>query len=214
MEAGTTAFELGGVEPRLDDRILAFLSGEPGEITFNGMRRALAAHPESLTRALRRLSRDGRVLRETRGYRLGMPPALAPTGKATVPGYAEPRRALVAEVRLPPAEPVPELLGRLAGRWFGQLRWVGTYDRPKEPLLVWSRADGRGQLLLGLRRGHLRVYAEPPPSALAPSEGRALEEAARELLWHALGFLASSPNGWSHDTTAAPGTKSRENLSN
>ncbi|MCI4364090.1 MAG: hypothetical protein L3K13_07330, partial [Thermoplasmata archaeon] len=103
---------------------------------------------------------------------------------------------------------------RLAGRWFGQLRWVGTYDRPREPLLVWSRADGRGQLLLGLRRGHLRVYAEPPPSALGPTEGRALEESARELLWHALGFLATSRNGWTQDPPSPSGSKSRRNLSN
>jgi hypothetical protein len=210
----TATFEVGGSEPRLDDRILAFLSGEPGEITFNGMRRALSAHPESLTRALRRLSRDGRVLRESRGYRIGLPPALAPRGRGAIPGYEEPHRALVAEVRLPPAEPVPELLGRLAGRWFGQLRWVGTYDRPREPLLVWSRADGRGQLLLGLRRGHLRVYAEPPPSELGPGEGRALEEAARELLWHALGFLSSEHNGWSGRDPAPPTSRPRRNLSN
>ena len=110
------------IEPRLDDRVLAILGGTPGEITFNGMRRALEAHPESLTRALRRLSRDGLVRREAGGYRLGDSAVTARTGPNPLDRAKEPVRALVAEVRLPPTEPIPELLGRLAGRWFGRLR--------------------------------------------------------------------------------------------
>jgi hypothetical protein len=195
-----------GLEPRLDDRVLAILGGTPGEITFNGIRRALEAHPESLTRALRRLSRDGRVTRDTGGYRLGESAQAARTGPGPLGRPAEPRRALVAEVRLPRTEPIPELLGRLAGRWFGRLRWVGTYDRAREPLLVWSRVDGPGQLLLGLRRGHLRVYTEPPPADLGAAS-RGLEEAARELLWHALGLLADASTDW-NDRPPLPATSS------
>jgi DNA-binding transcriptional ArsR family regulator len=193
-----------GLEPRLDDRVLAILGGTPGEITFNGMRRALEAHPESLTRALRRLSRDGLVTRDTGGYRLGESALAARSGPGPLARPLEPARALVAEVRLPRTEPVPELLGRLAGRWFGRLRWVGTYDRAREPLLVWSRVDGPGQLLLGLRPGHLRVYTEPPPATLGAAS-RGLEEAARQLLWHALGLLAESPSDWSDRTATDAG---------
>lgn len=201
------------LEPRLDDRVLAILGGTPGEITFNGMRRALEAHPESLTRALRRLSRDGLVRREAGGYRLGDSAVLARSGPSPLDRAKEPVRALVAEVRLPPTEPIPELLGRLAGRWFGRLRWVGTYDRAREPLLVWSRTDGPGQLLLGLRRGHLRVYTEPPPAELG-SGSRALEEAARELLWHALGLLAQASADWTPHSSAPPASPSGRHTSN
>ncbi|MCI4338635.1 MAG: hypothetical protein L3J72_04970, partial [Thermoplasmata archaeon] len=82
------------IEPRLDDRVLAILGGAPGEITFNGIRRALDAHPESLTRSLKRLSREGRVLRHPTGYRLG-PHELAPrSGAGPLASYPEPARAL------------------------------------------------------------------------------------------------------------------------
>jgi hypothetical protein len=202
-----------GLEPRLDDRVLAILGGTPGEITFNGIRRALEAHPESLTRALRRLSRDGRVTRDIGGYRLGESAVPARSGPGPLGRPVEPARALVAEVRLPRTEPVPELLGRLAGRWFGRLRWVGTYDRAREPLLVWSRVDGPGQLLLGLRRGHLRVYTEPPPASLGTAS-RGLEEAARELLWHALGLLAETPSDWNDRSALAAGTSPPRHPSN
>lgn len=208
MEARGAAAGGPELEPRLDDRILALLEQQPAEITFNGLRRALSAHPESLSRALRRLARFGQIERESNRYRI---PNLRDHRSARHRPWEpirEPRRALVIETRLPPSEPVAELLGRLAGRWFGRLRWVGTYDRPSEPLLVWSRSDGPGHLLLGIRPGRLRIYAEPPPAEVVGG-GRALEAAARELLIHAMDQLAEVGEGWSSITDRTPTSPAR-----
>ncbi|MCI4366784.1 MAG: hypothetical protein L3K08_03420, partial [Thermoplasmata archaeon] len=61
----------GGPSPStgpLDDRVVRTLAERPGHHAFNGLRRALAAHPESLTRSLRRLERDGMIARDSHGY--------------------------------------------------------------------------------------------------------------------------------------------------
>ncbi len=169
-----------GVPGRLDERILNALQELPGRIAFNGLRRALGAHPESLSRALRRLEREGLIERSHDGYR-----ALHPDGAAAEPGVPELRA--IARVELPPGL-APELaLARLVGRWFGDLRWVGAVDRPSGRLLVWARRDGTSQVLAGISKGVLRVYV-PAHESGAVDLGE-VEDAAYELLAHAVSAI-------------------------
>ncbi len=164
-------------DPRLDDRIVDLLRRGPGAFAFNGLRRALDAHPESLSRSLRRLERLGVVARGTHGYAL-----VAGPGPEEAPRDRAPLRS-VASVELAPGVTRADLLGRLAGRWFGSLRWVGVHDRPDDPLLVWSVEGSDGHVLLGVRRGSLRLFVDRP----RPRSGSdALDRAARDLLAHAL----------------------------
>jgi hypothetical protein len=164
---------------RLDDRVLTALQELHGRIAFNGLRRALGAHPESLSRALHRLEREGLVDRSTGGYRsLVGPPEADPTS-------ATPLRP-IAHVRVPDGTSPDSVLGRLSGRWFGTLRWVGVIDRPSQRLFAWARRDGSGYVLLGIHDRNLRVYIpdDPGPGDLAEAE-----DAAYELLGHAVGAL-------------------------
>jgi len=165
----------------LDDRVVEFLAERPGRVAFNGLRRALDAHPESLVRSLRRLERHGVVRHEANGYAL--------TDRPDVPAPPAPRRPTpFAEVTLAPGVSRTELFGRLAGRWFGRLRWVGLYEPADGPWLVWSVEGTRGdQVRLGIRRGRLSVVLDREPGA--PADGR-VEEAARSLLRHAVDALA------------------------
>ena len=167
-------------DPRLDDRVMELLTEHPGRLAFNGLRRTLGAHPESLSRALRRLEREGRVTHDADGY------ALRLDGETPItPGRSAEREPphLVASVHLPAGVGGDSVLGAMAGRWFGPLRWVGVYEHPGEPTLVWSAGGGAGHVLLSTRRGQLRVSVE----GVASSEERAdAEAAARELLAHAL----------------------------
>jgi DNA-binding transcriptional ArsR family regulator len=168
------------LSPRLDDRILSTLSELPGRIAFNGLRRALGAHPESLARALRRLEREGLVERGEDGYRalqIEHPPG------ADVASELRP----IARVELPPGVPSEQVFGRLMGHWFGSLRWVGTVERPSGPLLVWSRRDGAGHVLAGISKGVLRVYV--PGSEVGHDDPVEAEDAAYELLSHAVAAL-------------------------
>jgi hypothetical protein len=89
----------------------------------------------------------------------------------------------VASVELPRGTMGEDVLGAMAGRWFGTLRWLGVYERPGDPWLVWSVDGQAGHVLLGVRRGQLRVMVDSPRGS---AEAGRLESGARELLRHAL----------------------------
>ena len=163
----------------LDDRILSTLQGLHGRMAFNGLRRKLGAHPESLSRALRRLEREGLVERADGGYRsLGeTSPNQAPVVSALRP---------IARVELPRDLDEATIIRRLAGRWFGSLRWVGIVEPPGRRLLAWARRDGFGQVLLGVSRGILRVYV---PDSTEPDEAVEAEALAYELLVQAVSVV-------------------------
>jgi hypothetical protein len=156
------------------------LSEHSGRIAFNGLRRALGIHPESLTRALRRLEREGLVVHREGGY------ALRQAHPASHDRPPESRT--IASIELPPGSLRDDVLGRLAGRWFGELRWVGLYDHPGDPWLVWSVGGAEGHVMLSVRGGTLRVLAEGPASP-----AHRLESAAYELLAAAVEQLREGP---------------------
>jgi DNA-binding HxlR family transcriptional regulator len=168
-----------GATGHLDERVLVTLQELHGRIAFSGLRRVLKAHPESLSRSLRRLEREGLVERVEGGYR-----ALAdePTLDAEVAASLRP----VARVQLPWGTAADAVLSRLAGRWFGSLRWVGVIDRPDGRLLTWARRDGSGYVLLGIRAGSLQVFV---PGDLTPEDPGDAEDAAYEVLQHAVEAL-------------------------
>jgi len=163
----------------LDERVLSTLQGLQGRIAFSGLRRVLRVHPESLSRSLRRLEREGLVEHSPVGYR-----ALGDTPAGPTPTESDLR--LIAQVELPIGTPPESVLGRLSGRWFGSLRWVGVVDGPSRRMLAWARRDGEGYVLLGVDRDGLRVYVRGAPSEDDPAEA---EESAYELLVHAVGAL-------------------------
>jgi DNA-binding Lrp family transcriptional regulator len=169
---------------RLDDRVLSTLQGLHGRIAFNGLRRALGAHPESLSRSLRRLEREGLVERVDGGYR-----ALETDGSAAEELTANLRS--IAGVGLPPGTAPDVVLARLTGHWFGGLRWVGVVERPDGRLLAWTRRDGTSPVLVGIRKGTLHVYV--PDEATGRDDASESEDAAYELLVHAVEALRPVP---------------------
>ncbi len=158
---------------RVDDRVLEMLSERASRIAFSGLRRALGVHPESLTRALRRLERAGAVTHTEGGY------ALTESGLGGSGGASHPRT--VASVQLPPGAQAEDILGRLAGRWFGSLRWVGIHEHPGDPWLVWSTERGRAHFMLTIRRGSLRVLTSVPAGGAGTEDGAAYELLAQAV---------------------------------
>jgi DNA-binding Lrp family transcriptional regulator len=180
----------GTTDPsHLDERVLTTLQGLSGRLAFSGLRRYLGTHPESLSRSLRRLEREGLVERVDGGYR-----ALAPAPRVDARSDRDLRS--IAAIDLPPGTSPEDLLGRLVGRWFGALRWVGLLERPDGELLAWARRDGAGLVLLGLERGVLSVYV---PALRGDDDPAEAEDAAYELLFHAVEALRPG-------TAAAPPT--------
>ena len=186
---------------RLDDRVLTALEALHGRIAFSGLRRALKAHPESLSRALHRLEREGLVERAEGGYR-----ALAREPKLDPPSVA--RLRPIAHVRVPLGAAPEAVLGRLSGRWFGSLRWVGRIDRPSRQLLAWARRDGTGLVLLGIHGGSLRVYVPDGPELGDLTEA---EDAAYELLGHAVEAMRPPPGGGAAFLRPEPGPPTVDN---
>lgn len=123
-----------------DRDILALLGREEAtEVSFQGLRRLLDIHQESLTRALRRLQDEGLVSGTSEGYRLSSqgasiahsvrdpiqsPPI--PVLRTVLPGEHEGRRASEA----------------LRQRWFGPLRWYGFAEDGAGRTLTWTTEDG------------------------------------------------------------------------
>ncbi|MFQ5907244.1 MAG: hypothetical protein ACE5JE_00215 [Thermoplasmata archaeon] len=123
-----------------DRGILALLGREEAiEVSFQGLRRLLDIHQESLTRALRRLQADGLISETQEGYRLssqgasvartvrdplGSPPV--PVLRTVLPSEHEGRRAAEA----------------LRQRWFGPLRWYGFVEDLAGQTLTWTTEDG------------------------------------------------------------------------
>lgn len=209
--------------PRLDERVRGLLAEIPGAVAFQGLRRTLGVHPESLTRALRRLERDGEIQRTNEGYRL--------VGAASsIPGASTPSLAVAAhgplsttetrarsksdagrdpwvhpssprwegaprvELRLAPDEDPARILGHLAGRWFGEFRWVGSYEEGARTTLLWVSRQGRELLGLVLEGGRLRIHQQSP----GPAVGSDRSLASYELLQHVLSALRaprSEPDG-------------------
>ena len=157
--------------------MIELLSERPGAFAFNGLRRTLNVHPESLVRALRRLERDGAIVRAEGGYALK-----EPTEVRSIP--PRPRVRALASVRIPSGPTRAEFLGRMAGRWIGPLRWLGYYERPEDPWLVWSVGTGPDHVMLSLHRGTLRVLTDEAV------ERSVTERAAYGLLARALEELS------------------------
>lgn len=95
----------------------------------------------------------------------------------------------IARVELPPGASAESVFARLAGRWFGSLRWVGVVDGPTGRLLTWAVRDGTGYVLLGIHRGALNVSVREDASG----DTDEAEDAAYELLAHAAGALRPAP---------------------
>ena len=163
-------------ELRLDERIVDLLTREGGRHAFNGLRRALGVHPESLSRALRRLERGGAVLHDTVGY------AVADEARAGDLDAVERDLRSIAELDLPDPWTEEAVLGALAGRWSGSLRWVGSSERPEGMAMIWSVEGGDDRVVVSVRHRHLSLLVSHSGSSISARS----ELAALGLLRHVL----------------------------
>ena len=170
-------------DERLDDRIVRRIQAQSGHLSFNGLRRALGAHPESLSRALRRLERFGVLLHDESGY------ALAEGPGAESDGGVRPEFHRIGEVDLPAALPDSWVLGEFAGRWFRDLRWVGLVDGRRGPWLIWSLPGTDEHVFLSVDGRRLRVGTD----RVAGVRTERAEAAARALLASSLERLGRRP---------------------
>jgi len=141
----------------LDDReleVLKLLSSEQNAyFSFQGLRRRLGLHQETLTRTLKRLE-DARAIERSRdGYKLR---GSANSFSFTVPTN-QPNLKPVVEAHLPTQVDVTVLFQKLRGRWFGNFRWLGYSHDGNMLSMSWISEDGHMQLQARISSGKITI---------------------------------------------------------
>jgi DNA-binding transcriptional ArsR family regulator len=109
--------------------------------TFDGLKRRMGLHPETLSRILSRLEQEGIVEKGQEGYKVTskIDELLGPH-----PICSDQSRVPLLQTFLPSDMSVQNLASQLRGRWFGLLRWLGSSERKnrEEVTLKWITEDG------------------------------------------------------------------------
>jgi DNA-binding transcriptional ArsR family regulator len=106
-----------------DVDVLAFLGEEEFSFfTFEGLKRRLGLHPETLSRILDRLEAEGIVKKSSQGYTVTKEIVKLLRHPTRENGNS---RVTLLQTFLPSDLPVEDLISNLRGRWFGLLRWLG-----------------------------------------------------------------------------------------
>jgi DNA-binding Lrp family transcriptional regulator len=176
-----------GIGPR-DMEVLRFI-GEEALLgfTFEGLKRRLGAHPETLSRILDRLE-EQRILEKTgQGYQV------TERGREVTSlrqlSASEPRLTLLRTL-LPHVENPREAIANLRGRWFGPLRWLGYSEDEKGTIMKWITEDGSIQVDAIFSGGDLTIEGRI-------KEGKDLTDAIKashQLVGYISKVYPSAPN--------------------
>jgi hypothetical protein len=140
-----------------DADVLSFIEEEDLAVfTFDGLKRRLGLHPETLSRILSRLEQEGIVKKSPDGY--------AVTPKITKlklhPQHEEKPSTPLLQTYLPSNIPIQQLISQLRGKWFGLLRWLGTSENREDITLKWITEDGGIQLNATIQGTTLDIEAK------------------------------------------------------
>ncbi len=147
-----------------------------GIFAFQGVKRKLGLHQETLSRSLRRLERDGFVERLGNSYRLSEKGRSLLSSELSVlqdfsahgdvqysdSAYSVPLLRAV----LPPDANLSEVLSALEHKWFGNLRWFGS-SRGKDAgssRLVWVTEDGKLKITATITSDSILIECFPSTS--------------------------------------------------
>ena len=128
--------------------------------TFEGLRRRLGTHSETLSRILHRLEDQMILEKATDGYHvthkgkemIGMKPLASPR-----PTSAAQHRVAILRTLLPYGRASGDVLSGLKGRWFGPLRWLGYSEDERTTTMKWVTEDGAVQIDAIFSDGELAI---------------------------------------------------------
>jgi hypothetical protein len=137
--------------------VLAFLGEESFTFfTFEGLKRRLGMHPETLSRILNRLEQEGIVKKSAEGYAVTREIVKHLKIRQT---RANESRVSLLRTYLPSDMPVQQLISSLRGRWFGLLRWLGLSKTNEGITLKWITEDGDIQIDAKINETQLNIEA-------------------------------------------------------
>jgi hypothetical protein len=175
-------------EVDFDDReleVLNFLSSEQNAyFTFQGLRRRLGLHQETLTRTLKRLEEANAIERSSEGYRI----RAGSNDSFSFSVRTNQSFKQVIDAYLPAEIDVTFLYERLKGRWFSNFRWLGHSHDGQELSMSWISEDGQMQLQAHVTKGKITIgigstgaLAETPRIAAAYQLFEHISKATEEI---------------------------------
>ena len=141
-----------------DWQVLDAFQDLQSNLAFQGLKRKLGMHQETLSRALHRLESDHLVERTEDGYRL----TRRGSEILNVTLRAESKKGnKVLETYLPTDVPTSEVISRLKYSWFSTLRWLGYSENENESILTWLTEDGSTQVRACFKGNRLLIEIVP-----------------------------------------------------
>jgi hypothetical protein len=141
-----------------DADVLSLISQEAlTRFTFDGLKRRLGLHPETLSRILSRLEQEGIVEKGPGGYKVTSRINQFPTLHAV--GSDELRMPLL-QTLVPSNVSQEQLTQNLKGKWFGLLRWLGCTEGEEGITLKWITEDGGIQVNANILTPALTIEAK------------------------------------------------------
>jgi hypothetical protein len=137
-----------------DAEVLRFLGEEDLlGFTFEGLRRRLGTHSETLSRILHRLEEQMILEKAPDGYHvtrkgrdmIGVKPLASPP-QASSSSSPSQHRVPILRTLLPYGRDSRESVSTLKGRWFGPLRWLGYSEDERATTMKWITEDGAVQI--------------------------------------------------------------------
>lgn len=141
-----------------DTNVLHIIDEEDlSSFTFEGLKRRLGIHPETLSRVLYRLADLGIVKKGAEGY------TVTPKAKELLKSHSLASKVpslCLLQTLLPPDVPVQYVVSKLKGKWFGVLRWLGYSESREGAVLKWITEDGGIIISATLSLGQLNIDAK------------------------------------------------------
>jgi DNA-binding transcriptional ArsR family regulator len=140
-----------------DTDVLSLIEEENLNVfTFDGLKRRLGLHPETLSRILSRLEEEGMVEKTSEGY--AVTPKL--TRLRLHPAHKETQSITLVQTYLPSNIATQQLISALSGKWFGILRWLGKSETSEGISLKWVTEDGSIQIAANMSGSELSIDAK------------------------------------------------------
>jgi DNA-binding HxlR family transcriptional regulator len=152
-----------------DDKILALLNEAGSNYSFKGLMRKLNLHQQSLSRALHRLEEMELVEKSSVGYRLSK----AGINVVSRIGLLQKQQQQqhhhqpkgrefmqLLQTYIPLKVKTSEVMRRLIGRWFKNLRWIGMMGSASGYTLQWTSDDGSFQINLRMIADYIVIETD------------------------------------------------------
>jgi DNA-binding Lrp family transcriptional regulator len=124
--------------------------------TFDGLKRRLGLHPETLSRILSRLEEEDIIKKTPEGYEV-----TPKIDKLKLkPARHKVQTICLLQTFLPSNIVIQHLLSELRGRWFGILRWLGISENSEGVTLKWITEDGSLQIAASINGSSLNIDAK------------------------------------------------------